>query len=158
MDFPWMGPTFSPIRPSVKLMALRKGGRLTRASTISLYFSRILLMILFLHPTLDNASQMSPTEALRRSFWRHVCRVSYRTSVLLDGWFDSWLEMMLSTLSSNFDNSANENCAIHCKIHLDFKTFWQLSSDTKGQHLYKDQRFYLDLWPCDLKINRSHIL
>ena len=26
-----------------------------------------------------------------------------------------------------------------------------------GHYLYKDQQFDLDLWPCDLKINRGHL-
>ena len=36
--------------------------------------------------------------------------------------------------------------------------FYYLGASTIGHHLYKDQQFDLDLWPCDLKISREHLI
>lgn len=104
LDFPWLA-SFATKRPAVKLCDLFSAGGLILDSTSCLYFPRIFRITLLLQPTLDNAVYKASTEAFRLSFWRQVWRVSYTTSVLLNGWFDSWVEMMLSTLSSKPDIS-----------------------------------------------------
>lgn len=104
LDFPWLA-SFATKRPAVKLCDLFSAGGLILDSTSCLYFPRIFRITLLLQPTLDNAVYKASTEAFRLSFWRQVWRVSYTTSVLLNGWFDSWVEMMLSTLLSKPDIS-----------------------------------------------------
>ena len=74
----------------------------------------------------------------------------------------SHLKMKISSLPLTFDmtwNSIENIYSLEAFTVPSWATFQQMSQEIlSGQYCFNDLQFDLDLWPCDLKIDRGHLL